>query len=142
MKGLSAIFGTLLLLAAPALGDPPSALSTLRALPHADAARLMGSWEVTEMAPMKMIYEFQSGTVAMHGRNADAGVTFELTMDADYRSAGADAIWVIATNPRAGADEEPPTSNNPSIMGIQFAADGHVVMVVSTNERFTLVKVP
>lgn len=142
MKRLSVVLIGLALLAAPASGEPPAALSTLKALPHADVTRLLGSWQVAEMAPLKMIYEFQTGTMAMHGKNAELGSTFELTMDADYRSAGADAIWVIATRPRGGPDEESPPADGPSIMGVQFTANDRAVLVVSTNERFTLVKVP
>ena len=142
MKRLSAVLFGLALLAIPAKGEPLAALSTLKALPHADVSRLIGSWEVAEMAPLKMIYEFQAGTMAMHGKNAELGSTFELTMDADYRTAGADAIWVIATHPHGGPDEEAPTENGPSIMGIQLTGGDRAVLVVSNNERFTLIKVP
>lgn len=142
MKFFAAIIIALLpLLARPVAADPAAALSNLRNLPRADVARLLGSWQVAEMAPLKMVYEFQAGTVAMHGRNAEAGLSFELTMDADYRSAGKDAIWVIASNPRAGVDEEPPSSKAPSIIGIQFTNDDRAVLVVSSNERFTLIKI-
>jgi len=90
-------------------------------LPHADVARLVGNWQVAEMEPIRMIYEFQTGTMAMHGKNPDAGTGFELAMDADYRTAGKDAIWVIGTNPRTGPDDpEPEGGKGPSIIGIEF----------------------
>ncbi len=142
MKRLGIVLLGLALLGMPAKAEPPAALSTLKALPRADVSRLLGSWEVAEMAPLKMIYEFQAGTMAMHGKNAELGSTFELTMDADYRSAGADAIWVIATHPHGGPDEEPPTANGPSIMGVQLTGNDRAILVVSTTERFTLIKVP
>ena len=141
MRLFAAIIVMLPLIAGRVVADPATALSNLRTLPRADVARLIGSWQVEEMAPLKMVYEFQSGTVAMHGRNQDAGLSFELTMDADYRSAGKDAIWVIASNPRAGADEEQPQSKDPSILGIQFTADDRAELVVSSDEHFTLVRI-
>jgi hypothetical protein len=123
-----------------ALADPIEAREKLLTLPHADVARLIGSWQVKEMEPIKMIYEFQAGTFAMHGRNEQGGSTFEMTLDADYRTAGKDAIWVIGTHPRPvpeGTDE-----NNPSIIGIEFTAPDQLTMSVGAGERFTLVKVP
>jgi hypothetical protein len=125
---------------APAIADPIEAREKLLTLPHADVARLVGSWQVKEMEPIKMIYEFQIQTMAMHGRNDQGGSTFELNLDADYRLAGKDAIWVIGTHPRPvpeGMDEA-----NPSIIGIEFTTDDQVTMTVSANERFTLIKVP
>ncbi len=130
----------LVALSAPALGDPVEAREKLLALPHADVARLIGSWQVKEMEPIRMIYEFQAGTFAMHGKNDQGGSTFEMTLDADYRTAGKDGIWVIGTHPRPvpdGVDE-----NNPSILGIEFTTADEVTMTVSAGERFTLVKVP
>jgi hypothetical protein len=95
------------------------------------------------MEPLTMIYEFQTATMAMHGRDASGGNTFELTLDADYRVAGQNAIWVIGTHPRPMPDGmEPGHENDPSIMGIQFNDGGDVTMTVSSDERFTLVKVP
>jgi len=141
MRAVCAVLLGLMVFTAGVKAEPPTPLSTLQALPRADVTRLIGSWEVAEMAPMKMIYEFQAATMAMHGRNAEAGSTFELTMDADYRSAGADAIWVIATHPRGGPDEEPPASDGPSIMGVQLTGTDRAVLVVSNTERFTLLKV-
>jgi hypothetical protein len=125
---------------AAAIADPVDARDKLLTLPHADMARLAGNWQVKEMEPIKMIYEFQTQTMAMHGRNEQGGSTFELTLDADYRLAGKDAIWVIGTHPRPvpeGTDEA-----NPSIIGIEFTAADQVTMTVSANERFTLIKVP
>ena len=130
----------LLALSGPAMSDPVDAREKLLTLPHADIARLVGSWQVKEMEPIRMIYEFQSGTFAMHGKNDQGGSTFEMTLDADYRTAGENAIWVIGTHPRPvpdGMDE-----NNPSIMGIEFTTADQVTMTVSAGERFTLVKVP
>jgi hypothetical protein len=130
----------LVALSAPALGDPVEAREKLLALPHADVARLVGSWQVKEMEPNKMVYEFQAGTFAMHGLSSGGGTTFEMVLDADYRIAGKDAIWVIGTHPRPvpdGVDE-----NNPSILGIEFTTADEVTMTVSAGERFTLVKVP
>jgi hypothetical protein len=129
----------LLALAAPAIADPVEAREKLLTLPHADVARLIGSWQVKEMEPIKMIYEFQTGTFAMHGKNEQGGSTFEMVLDADYRTAGKDAIWVIGTHPRPlpeGTD-----GDNPSIIGIEFTAPDLVTMSVGANERFTLVKV-
>jgi hypothetical protein len=125
---------------AAAMADPIDAREKLLTLPHADMTRLAGSWQVKEMEPIKMIYEFQTQTMAMHGRNEQGGSTFELTLDADYRLAGKDAIWVIGTHPRPvpeGTDEA-----SPSIIGIEFTAVDQVTMTVSANERFTLIKVP
>ena len=120
--------------------DPIDAREKLLTLPHADVARLIGSWQVKEMEPIKMIYEFQAVTFAMHGRNDQGGSTFEMVLDADYRTAGKDAIWVIGTHPRPvpeGTD-----GDSPSIIGIEFVAPDQLIMTVGANERFTLVKVP
>ena len=136
------IAGFAALVAFPSIADPVSGLANLRALPHADVARLVGNWEVAEMKPIRMIYEFQPDTMAMHGKNPDAGTGFELAMDADYRTAGKGAIWVIGTNPRTGPnDPSPEAGNSPSIMGIEFTDDDHATMTVSTREHFTLVRV-
>jgi hypothetical protein len=132
----------LIALAAPAHADPAEARAKLLALPHADVARLVGSWQVKEMEPIKMIYEFQTGTMAMHGLNSQGGSSFELTMDADYRKAGDSGIWVIGTHPRPITDDMDGSENNPSIMGIEFTTDTQVLMTVSAGERFTLIKVP
>ena len=59
----------------PAIGDPVEAREKLLALPHADIARLVGSWQVKEMEPNKMVYEFQAGTFAMHGLSSGGGTT-------------------------------------------------------------------
>lgn len=130
----------MLALSAPALADPIEARDKLLTLPHADVARLIGSWQVKEMEPIRMIYEFQAVTFAMHGKNDQGGSTFEMVLDADYRTAGKDAIWVIGTHPRPvpeGTD-----ADSPSIIGIEFIAPDQVTMSVGANERFTLVKVP
>ncbi|MDB5395171.1 MAG: hypothetical protein JWM91_2677 [Rhodospirillales bacterium] len=126
----------------PASADPEEARTKLLTLPHADVAHLVGSWQVKEMEPIKMIYEFQSDTMAMHGLNSQGGASFEMTMDADYRRAGDKAIWVIGTHPRPVPDDMGDGANNPSILGIEFTADNQVTMTVSAGERFTLVKVP
>lgn len=126
-----------------ASADPAEAKDKLMGLPHADVAKLVGSWKVKEMEPLTMIYEFQAATMAMHGRNEDGGKTFELTLDADYRTAGENAIWVIGTHPRPVPDGmEPGHENDPSIIGIEFTGDNEATMTVSSDERFTLVKVP
>jgi hypothetical protein len=132
----------LLALSASASADPEDARAKLLTLPHADVARLVGSWQVKEMEPIKMIYEFQSNTMAMHGLNSQGGSSFEMTMDADYRTAGDKAIWVIGTHPRPVPDGMEEGANNPSIIGIEFTAEDQVTMTVSAGERFTLVKVP
>jgi hypothetical protein len=132
----------LMALSAPVHADPAEARAKLLTLPHADVARLVGSWQVKEMEPIKMIYEFQSGTMAMHGLNSQGGSSFELTMDADYRKAGDSGIWVIGTHPRPITDDMDGSENNPSIMGIEFTTDTQVLMTVSAGERFTLIKVP
>ncbi len=143
MKLNAFLAAALLVCALPALGDPAEARDKLLTLPHADVARLVGSWQVKEMEPIKMIYEFQTATMAMHGLNSDGGASFEMTMDADYRTAGDNAIWVIGTNPRPVPDGmEPGGENNPSILGIEFTTAGEVTMTVSVGEKFTLVKVP
>ncbi len=134
---------TLLACSLPALGDPAEARDKLLTLPHADIARLVGSWQVKEMEPIKMIYEFQTATMAMHGLNSNGGASFEMTMDADYRTAANNAIWVIGTHPRPVPDGLAPGSeNNPSILGIEFTPAGEVTMTVAAGESFTLVKVP
>jgi hypothetical protein len=140
MKFRHLAVAAMLALSTPAFGDPIEARDKLLTLPHADVARLIGSWQVKEMEPIKMIYEFQAATFAMHGRNDEGGSTFEMILDADYRTAGKDAIWVIGTHPRPvpeGTDE-----NSPSILGIEFVAPDQLTMSVGANERFTLVKVP
>ncbi len=141
MKRLGVVGIALLALAAgSALGDPEEAQAKLLRLPHADIAKLVGFWQVKEMEPVKMIYEFQTATMAMHGSNEQGGTSFELTLDADYRVAGENAVWVIGTHPRpveTGTD-----ADAPSIMGIEFTKADEVVMTVSAGEKFTLVKVP
>jgi hypothetical protein len=119
--------------------DPVEAREKLLTLPHADVARLVGNWQVKEMEPIKMIYEFQLATMAMHGSNEQGGTHFELLMDADYRTAGDKAIWVIGTHPRPVADD---MTDGPSIMGIEFTSDSEAKMTVSAGESFTLIKVP
>lgn len=142
MKLFAIVVSALMLLSLPASADPAAGLANLRALPHADVARLVGNWQVAEMEPISMIYEFQTDSMAMHGKNPDAGTGFELSMDADYRTAGKDAIWVIGTNPRTGPDDPAPEGGNgPSIIGIEFTDDDHAKMTVSTREHFTLVRV-
>jgi hypothetical protein len=126
--------------AVPAAADPEDARTKLMALPHAVVGRLVGSWRVKEMEPIKMIYEFQSATMAMHGLNEHGGTSFEMTLDADYRTAGDNALWVIGTHPQPvpeGMD-----ANAPSIIGIEFTKSDEVTMTVSAGERFTLVKEP
>ena len=142
IRRIFAASALLLAISLPANADPVEAREKLLTLPHADIARLVGSWQVKEMEPIKMIYEFQAETMAMHGRNDQGGSTFELTLDADYRLAGKDAIWVIGTHPRPvpeGMDAS--GESNPSIIGIEFTAADQVTMTVSADERFTLVKV-
>ena len=69
MRLLPTIVSVFALLALPvSAADPATGLAHLRALPHADVARLIGSWQVAEMDPVRMIYEFQAGTMAMHGK--------------------------------------------------------------------------
>jgi hypothetical protein len=81
--------------------------------------------------------------MAMHGLNSNGGASFEMTMDADYRIAANNAIWVIGTHPRPVPDGmEPGSENNPSILGIEFTPAGEVTMTVAAGESFTLVKVP
>jgi hypothetical protein len=141
MKRLGIIAVALVALAGQsALADPDEARAKLLALPHADIAKLVGSWQVKEMEPVKMIYEFQSATMAMHGSNEQGGTSFELTLDADYRVAGENAVWVIGTHPRPVEDGMDATS--PSIMGIEFTKPDEVMLTVSAGEKFTLVKVP
>ncbi len=136
---LAAIALVMLAAALPATADPSEARSRLMALPRADITRLVGSWQVEEMKPISMIYEFQAATMAMHGRNDQGGSTFELLLDADYRLAGSNAVWVIGTHPRPvpeGTEE-----NNPSIMGVEFTTPDHARLTVSAGESFTLVRV-
>jgi hypothetical protein len=140
MKLYTLAVAALLALSAPAIGDPVEAREKLLTLPHADIARLIGSWQVKEMEPNKMVYEFQAGTFAMHGLSSGGGTSFEMTLDADYRTAGKDAIWVIGTHPRPAPDGV--DQNNPSILGIAFTAADEVTMTVSAGESFTLIKVP
>ena len=140
MKLRTLAVAVLLALSGPAIGDPVEAREKLLTLPHADIARLVGSWQVKEMEPNKMIYEFQATSFAMHGLNSQGSSSFEMTLDADYRTAGENAIWVIATHPRPVPDGV--DGNNPSILGIEFIATDHITMTVSAGERFTLIKVP
>jgi hypothetical protein len=130
----------LALVAGSALADPEEAQAKLLHLPHADIAKLVGFWQVKEMEPIKMIYEFQAATMAMHGSNEQGGTSFELMLDADYRVAGENAVWVIGTHPRPAG--EGVDANSPSIMGIEFTKADEAVMTVSAGEKFTLVKVP
>jgi hypothetical protein len=139
---LAIVAALLLTLSGLAYADPIEARTKLLTLPHADIARLVGSWQVKEMEPIKMIYEFQTDTMAMHGLNGQGGSSFEMTMDADYRKAGDKAIWVIGTHPRPVPEDMMENANNPSILGIEFTADDQVTMTVSAGERFTLIKVP
>jgi len=133
----------LLICSLPAFGDPAEAREKLLSLPRADIARLVGSWQVKEMEPIKMIYEFQTATMAMHGLNSEGGASFEMTLDADYRVAGVNAIWVIGTHPRPVPEGMADGGeNNPSILGIEFSGTDQVTMTVSAGERFTLIKVP
>jgi hypothetical protein len=141
MKRLGIVAVAMLVLAARvASADPDEATAKLLHLPHADIAKLVGFWQVKEMEPIKMIYEFQSATMAMHGSNEQGSSTFELTLDADYRVAGDNAVWVIGTHPRpveTGTD-----ADAPSVMGIEFTKADEVTLSVSAGEKFTLVKVP
>ena len=141
MKRLGMVAVALLAFAAhPASADPDEARAKLLGLPHADIAKLVGFWQVKEMEPIKMIYEFQSATMAMHGSNEQGGTTFELTLDADYRVAGENAVWVIGTHPRPV--EEGTDADSPSIMGVEFTKPDEATLTVSAGEKFTLVKVP
>jgi hypothetical protein len=140
MKFLGVIALALFALANQASADPDEARAKLLGLPHADITRLVGFWQVKEMEPIEMIYEFRPATMAMHGKNAQGGKSFELTLDADYRLAGDNAIWVIGTHPRPideGVDD-----GSPSIMGVEFTNANEVTLTVSAGEKFTLVKVP
>ena len=141
MKLRMAIAIVLLAIAPLAKGDPAEARLQLLGLPHADVARLIGSWEVEEMKPISMIYEFQLATMAMHGRSDSGKSTFELTMDADYRTAGANAVWVIGTMPRPIPEDSAIDASSPSIMGIEFTTNDRVTLTVSAQESFTLVRV-
>jgi len=140
MKIPSIVAIALLAVAIPAAADPDEARAKLLTLPHADIAKLVGSWQVKEMEPIKMIYEFQSATMAMHGSNEQGGTSFELTLDADYRLAGNNAIWIIGTHPRP--TPEGTDGSSPSIIGIEFTKPDEATMSVSAEEKFTLVKVP
>jgi hypothetical protein len=140
MKVRHIVVAAMITVSGPAPADPTEARDRLLTLPHADVARLIGSWQVKEMEPIRMIYEFQPGTFAMHGKNDQGGSTFEMTLDADYRTAGKDAIWVIGTHPRPVPDGT--DANNPSIIGLEFSAPDQLTMSVGAGERFTLVKVP
>ncbi|HTJ65139.1 MAG TPA: hypothetical protein VL899_15155 [Alphaproteobacteria bacterium] len=140
MKLLGVVAMVLIALAGPASADPEEARTKLLALPHADVARLIGLWQVKEMEPIKMIYEFRPTSMAMHGENAQGGKSFELTLDADYRLAGNNAIWVIGTHPRPVEDGI--DADSPSIMGVEFTDSGEAMLSVSAGEKFTLVKVP
>jgi hypothetical protein len=143
MKPRYLLAAALFLGSIPASADPVEAREKLLSLPHANITRLVGSWQVKEMEPIKMIYVFQSATMAMHGLNNDGGASFDMTMDADYRTAGNNAIWVIGTNPRPVPDGLDGTGgDNPSIIGIEFTTADQVTMTVSAGESFTLVKVP
>ena len=138
MKLIVAIVGAMIALASPGFvaAAPPPELS---GLPQADISRLLGSWQVEGMGPVKMVYEFQAHKMAMHGTNPDNGATFEVAMDADYRAAGKDAIWVIGTNPRpalSGAD-----AAKPSVTGIQLVDADRATMAVSDTESFKLVRI-
>jgi hypothetical protein len=137
MKLVVATFGALIALATPltALAAPPSA--ELNALPQADISKLLGSWQVQGMGAAQMVYEFQPHKMAMHGANPQNGATFEIAMDADYRSAGKDAIWVIGTNPRPALSPD----GKPSVTGIQLIDSDRATMTVSENESFKLVRV-
>lgn len=141
MKRLGMVALSLLAFATrSAAADPEEVQAKLSRLPHADIAKLVGFWQVKEMEPIKMIYEFQAATMAMHGSNEQGGTTFELTLDADYRVAGDNAVWVIGTHPRpveTGTD-----ADAPSIMGVEFTKPDEVMLTVSAGEKFTLVKVP
>jgi hypothetical protein len=140
MKLAAAVAFVTLAVAGPSLADPIEAQTRLMALPRADITRLVGSWEVEEMKPISMIYEFQAATMAMHGRNDQGGATFELLLDADYRLAGDDAVWVIGTHPRPVPDGTEENANNPSIMGVKFTTPDHATLTVSAGESFTLVR--
>ena len=140
MKSLLLLFAALMV-APPAQADEFAAREKLMALPRADVTKLIGSWEVAEMKPLKMIYEFQPTTMAMHGRNETGGSTFELTLDADYRKAGENAVWVIGTHPRPIPEGSEMSAENPSIMGVEFTSEDHARLTVSANESFTLVRV-
>jgi hypothetical protein len=147
MKTSATVIGALLLLSVlaverAAVADPLEARERLLTLPHADVTRLIGSWKVKEMEPIEMIYEFQLATMAMHGRNEKGGSTFEMELDADYRTAGDNAVWVIGTRPRPIPEGSEMNAGNPSIMGIEFTGADNVKMTVSANESFTLVRVP
>jgi hypothetical protein len=125
----------------PASGGPSEAGEKLMTLPHADISRLVGSWQVEDMKPISMIYEFQAKTMAMHGRNDQGGSTFELLLDADYRLAGDNAVWIIGTHPRPVPEGTEENANNPSIMGIELTTADHARLTVSAGESFTLVRV-
>ena len=132
----------LVLIALPALAAHWQAEEKLKTLPHADTARLLGSWEVQGMGSASMIYEFRAGQMAMHGKGPSGKSMFEMTMDADYRDAGKDAIWVIGRNPQPMPDDmDPEAANNASIMGVQLTEPDKAILAVAADERFTLVRV-
>ena len=141
MKLHAAVAAMLLFASLPAPADPIEAQSRLLALPHADISRFVGLWEVEEMKPARMIYEFKTTTMAMHGRNDTGGSTFELTLDADYRLAGENAVWVIGTHPRPIPEGTEENAANPSIMGVELTSEDHAKLTVSAGESFTLARV-
>jgi hypothetical protein len=124
-----------------AAAETPEASAKLMKLPPADVSRLIGSWEVEEMKPISMIYEFGLKTMAMHGHNGQGGSNFELLLDADYRLAGDNAVWVIGTHPRPVPEGTEENAQNPSIMGVEFTTVNHARLTVSAGESFTLVRV-
>lgn len=132
---------TLLIGADHVAAEPIDARAKLQALPHADVSRLIGSWQVEEMKPISMVYEFQGSTMAMHGRSEQGSATFELTLDADYRVAGDNAVWVIGTHPRPIPEGTEANADSPSIMGVEFTEADKVRLTVSAGESFTLVRV-
>jgi hypothetical protein len=141
MKRILAATVAWLACSATAIADPFEAQSRLLSLPRADISRFVGSWQVEEMKPISMIYEFQAATMAMHGHNDDGGYKFELTLDADYRTAGDNAVWVIGTHPRPVPEGTEASAGNPSIMGVELTTPDHAKLTVSAGESFTLVRV-
>ena len=141
MRLWTALSIALLLTLQTAAAEPPEAGDKLMRLPHADIAQLVGSWQVEEMKPNTMIYEFQAKTMAMHGHSEQGSSTFELLLDADYRLAGENAIWVIGTHPRPVPEGTEQNAGNPSIMGIELTAPDRARLTVSAGESFNLVRV-
>ena len=141
MKFRAAILAFLIVFPGISAVAEETPLSKLTALPHADVAKLLGSWQVEGFPAGKMVYEFQANRMAMHGSNPSAGVSFELSMDADYRDAGKDAIWVIATNPMPPLEGADAASAKPSISGVQLVGADRALLSVSADEQFTLVRV-